>query len=140
MFVILSCCQCPISRCGLSSGTSMSNCVIQVQVFIYIFNFFLPKQDSKSFFLFYYKCITGAWEGSKLSIDTYDISSKESLWSNDDWQVKRDNWPLYSIPAWLSYPMARVSVPVWGEACRDCLHIDKDHAVGPPYYMQVNQV
>ena len=47
----------------------------------------------------------------------------------------------YSIPSGRSYPMARVSVPVWGEACRDCLHIDKDHAVGPPYYMQqVNQV
>ena len=45
-----------------------------------------------------------------------------------------------STLAGLSYPMARVSVPVWGEACRDCLHIDKDHAVGPPYYMQVNQV
>ena len=51
-----------------------------------------------------------------------------------------DHVSTYSIPSGLSYPMARVSVPVWGEACRDCLHIDKDHAVGPPYYMQGNQV
>ena len=55
-------------------------------------------------------------------------------------ETETDHVSTYSIAAWLSYPMARVSVPVWGEACRDCLHIDKDQAVGPPYYVQINQV
>ena len=44
-------------------------------------------------------------------------------------ETETDHVSTYSIPSGLSYPMARVSVPVWGEACRDCLYIDKDHAV-----------